>query len=75
MNWLIALVTVALVLQIVLFIMGRRIRRREKANSIIEKYDIRSRQRAWQLLGDTSIPDEDRDKIRALYEGEESETP
>ncbi|MEP1093990.1 MAG: hypothetical protein ABJG78_02710 [Cyclobacteriaceae bacterium] len=73
MNWLIALVSVALVLQIVLFIMGRRIRRKEKENSIIEKYDIRSRQRAWQLLGDTSIPDEDREKIRELYEGEESE--
>jgi len=73
MNWLIALVSIALALQIALFIMGRRIRRKEKENSIIEKYDIRTRQRAWQLLGDTSIPDEDRDKIRELYEGKESE--
>ncbi len=71
MNWLITLVSVALVLQIVLFIMGRRIRKREKENSIIEKYKIDSRQRAWQLLGDTSIPEEDREKIRMLYEGEE----
>lgn len=75
MNWLIALVSVALILQIVLFVMGRRIRKKEKENSIIEKYDIRTRQRAWQLLGDNSIPDEDRAKIRELYEGEESKEP
>ncbi len=74
MNWLITLVSVALVLQIVLFIMGRRIRKREKENSIIEKYKIDSRQRAWQLLGDTSIPEEDREKIRVLYEGEDEKS-
>ncbi len=74
MNWLITLVSVALVLQIVLFIMGRRIRKREKENSIIEKYKIDSRQKAWQLLGDTSIPEEDREKIRVLYDGEEEES-
>lgn len=70
MNWLIVLVSVALVLQIALFILGRRIRKREKKNSIIEKYNINSRQKAWQLMGDTTIPEEDRKKIKALYEGD-----
>lgn len=61
----------ALALQITLLIVGRRIRKREKENNVIEKYNIDSRQRAWQLMGDTSIPEEDRDKIKALYEGED----
>jgi hypothetical protein len=68
MNWIIFFVVIALVLQIGLLILSRRIRKREKANSIIEKYDIRTRQRAWQLLADPSIPEADRAKIRDLYE-------
>ncbi|MEQ9403222.1 MAG: hypothetical protein RIM99_06555 [Cyclobacteriaceae bacterium] len=73
MNWLIALISIALIFQIILFIMGRRIRKREKENSIIEKYKINSRQRAWQLMADMSIPEEDRKKIKALYEGQDEE--
>ena len=61
----------ALALQITLLIMGRRIRKREKENSVIEKYNIDSRQKAWQLMGDNDIPEEDREKIKALYEGED----
>lgn len=71
MNWIFIVVAIALVIQIALFIMGRRIRKREKENSVIEKYKINSRQRAWQLLADPNTPEEDREKIRALYEGEE----
>ena len=70
MTALIILLVVAFGVQILLFFMGRRIRKKEKENSIIEKYDIRSRQKAWQLMGDTSIPEEDRKKIEALYQGE-----
>lgn len=61
----------ALALQITFFVVGRRIRKRAKENSVIEKYEINTRQRAWQLMGDNSIPEEDREKIKALYEGEE----
>lgn len=71
MTWIYVLVGFALALQVTLFIMGRRIRKREKENSVIEKYNIDSRQKAWQLLADPSLPEEDREKIKALYEGEE----
>ncbi len=71
MNWIFVVVAIALVIQVALFIMGRRIRKREKENSIIEKYNINSRQKAWQLIADPETPEEDRAKIRALYEGEE----
>lgn len=73
MNLIIIFVSFALVLQIVLLIWSRRLRKKEKENSIIEKYDIRTRQRAWQLLADPDLPEEDREKIRDLYEGNEGD--
>ena len=51
--------------------MGRRIRKKEKENSVIEKYKIDSRQKAWQLLADPALPEEDREKIQAIFDGEE----
>lgn len=71
MLWLYILISAALIFQVVLFIMGRRIRKQEKENNVLLKYDIKTRQRAWQLMGDTSIPEEDREKIREIYEKEE----
>ena len=60
-------------MQIVLFVVGRRIRKKARENSIVEKYNIRSRQEAWKLMGDPDLPEEDRKKIEALYHGEEDE--
>ncbi len=71
MTLIFVIVGAALALQITLLIVGRRMRKREKENSVIEKYDINSRQKAWQLMGDISIPEEDREKIKALYDAEE----
>lgn len=71
MTLIFVIVGAALALQITLLIVGRRMRKREKENSVIEKYNINSRQKAWQLMGDVSIPEEDREKIKALYDGEE----
>ncbi len=68
LTWLIILLGIALGVQIVLFIWGRRIRKKEKENSVIEKYDIRSRQKAWQLLADPELPEEDRKKIEELFQ-------
>lgn len=73
MAWIFVVVAFALVLQIALFIMGRRIRKREKENSIIERYNIDSRQKAWQLIADPKTPEDDREKIRALYDGEDQD--
>ncbi|MEO9872511.1 hypothetical protein [Ekhidna sp.] len=73
MNWIYILISIVIIVQIAIFIMGRRIRKREKENNVLFKYDINSRQRAWQLLADPSIPDEDKEKIKAIYDDESSD--
>lgn len=70
MTLMFVIIGAALALQITLLIMGRKMRKRERENSVIARYNIDSRQKAWQLMGDVSLPEEDRDKIKALYEGE-----
>ena len=61
------LLAIVAIIQIVIFIMARRIRKREKENNVLLKYSINSRQRAWQLLADPSIPEEDKEKIKEYY--------
>ena len=62
------LLAIVAIIQIAIFIMARRIRKREKENNVLLKYNINSRQRAWQLLADPSIPEEDKEKIKEYYE-------
>lgn len=69
MTWLYVFIGLVFVAQIGIFIWGRRIRKREKENNVLVKYDINTRQRAWQLLADPSIPEEDKMKIREVYDG------
>lgn len=71
MNWLYVLLGFVAVLQIFLFVMGRRIRKKERENNVLLKYKIDTRQKAWQLMADQSIPEEDRKKIQEIYESEE----
>jgi len=71
MFWVYFLVIAVALLQVFLFVIGRRLRRKEKKNNVLFKYDIDSRQKAWQLMADQSLPEEDREKIRKLYENEE----
>lgn len=68
MYGLYILLALVAIIQIVIFILARRIRKREKENNVLLKYNINSRQRAWQLLGDQSIPEEDRKKIQEYYD-------
>ena len=63
------LLAIVAVVQVDIFIMARRIRKREKENNVLLKYNINSRQRAWQLLADPDIPEEDKEKIKEYYEG------
>lgn len=70
MYWLYILIGVVFASQIGIFIWGRRIRKKEKENNVLVKYDINTRQKAWQLLADPSIPDDDKVKIRELYDQE-----
>lgn len=68
------LLAIVAIIQIAIFIMARRIRKREKENNMLLKYNINSRQRAWQLLGDQSIPEEDREEIRKYCDGTNDES-
>ena len=71
LNTLIILVSVVFLFQIGLFILGRRIKKKEKENSVIEKYKIKTPKDAWILIGDQSIPEDDRKKIEELYQARE----
>ena len=64
------LIGVVVLIQVGIFIMTRRIRKREKENNVLLKYKINTRQRAWQLLADPTIPEEDKAKIQEYYDAE-----
>ena len=68
------LLAIVAIIQIAIFIMARRIRKREKENNMLLKYNINSRQRAWQLLGDQSIPEEDSEEIRKYCDATNDES-
>ena len=70
MIWAYLLLGAVVVLQVVLFIMGRRLRKKERENNVLLKYKINTRQQAWKAMADSSIPEEDREKIKELYEQE-----
>ena len=71
MKWLAVLLIVILLAQVILFLYGRRVRRKMK-DSVIEKYNLKTPKDAWQAMADPNIPDEDREEIKRLYEGSES---
>ncbi|WP_420316752.1 hypothetical protein [Ekhidna sp.] len=64
------LLAIVAIIQIAIFIMARRIRKREKENNVLLKYNINSRQKAWQLLADPDVSDDDKVKIREYYDAE-----
>ncbi|MEM9325499.1 MAG: hypothetical protein AAGA85_07580 [Bacteroidota bacterium] len=71
LTTLILLSVVVILLQVGIFWMGRRLRKREKENSVVLKYNIDSRKRAWQLMQDETLPEQDREEIRKLYNSED----
>lgn len=70
MTMLIAFVVAVLILQLAMFFIIRAKRKKERENSVIEKYNIKSAGDAFKLMNDNSIPEEDRIKIEQLYNGE-----
>jgi len=69
-NSIYILIAVVILIQIGIFVMTRRLRKREKENNVLLKYNINSRQKAWQLLADPDIPEEDKKKIQEYYDAE-----
>ena len=71
MTWAYLLLGAVIVLQVVLFVMGRRLRKKERENNVLLKYKINTRQEAWKAMADTQIPEKDRAKIKELYDQED----
>jgi hypothetical protein len=70
MNGIIVLVSIVLILQVVMFFVIRAKRKKEKANSVIDRYKIKSAGDAFRIMNDPSIREEDRLEIEKLYNGE-----
>jgi hypothetical protein len=72
MKVLIIVALLILVFQIGIFIYLRKQNRKFRETDVLSKYGIRTRKDAWDKLADPDIPDEDREKIREIYEAGES---
>ncbi len=72
-TWLYAIVGFVLVLQVGLFVLGRRMRKKERENDVLLKYNIKTRQEAWKAMANTEIPEEDRERIKAIYDNTEEQ--
>ena len=70
MNFIIALVVVVLIIQIGLFFLIRAKKKKDKENSVIEKYNIKTAGQAWNLINDPKTPEDDRIEIEKIYQGE-----
>ena len=70
MNFIIALVVVVLIIQIGLFFLIRAKKKKDKENSVIEKYNIKTAGQAWNLINDPETPETDRIEIEKIYQGE-----
>lgn len=72
MTALIIIIAIVLVGQIGLFFFTRKKIKEDKKNSIVEKYNIKNSGDAWRVMNDMTVPEEDREKIQAIYNQEES---
>ncbi len=70
MNFIIALVVIVLFIQIGLFFLIRAKKKKDKENSVIEKYNIKTAGQAWNLINDPETPEDDRIEIEKIYQGE-----
>ena len=69
MNSFLLLAIGVLIMQVILFFMIRKKKQEERKRNVIEKYKIKSASDAFRLIQDPSIPEDDRKKIEALYQG------
>jgi len=72
MSSLLILALVVLAVQVVLFFMIRKRKRKLQEPSEIErKYHIRSRADAWKILNNPDLPEAERNEIEDLYKSME----
>jgi hypothetical protein len=73
MTLLIIVIVAVLLVQVGIFVMTRKKIKKERAESVVEKYSIKSSGDAWRVINDMNVPEEDRNKIEAIYSGNEKE--
>lgn len=71
MTLLIIFLVVAAALQIGIFLYGRKLRQKWKADDVLSKYDIKSRSDLFAALNRRDIPKEDLAKLNSIYNQEE----
>ena len=71
MKVLIVVIVAVFLIQIVLFVITRKKMKKEKSESLIEKYNIKTPGDVWRLLNDPNIPEEDRIKLQELHQTRE----
>jgi hypothetical protein len=70
MMWFALVLILAIASQVGLFLYSRKIKKGLK-DSVIEKYNLRTPKDAWEALGNPEIPDEDKNEIQKLYDGDQ----
>ncbi len=71
MTLLTIVIVVVFGIQVWIFVITRKKIKKERENSILEKYNIKTSGDAWRLINNPKIPKEDRHKIEAFYQGKE----
>ena len=66
-NALLILAVAVLGIQVLLFFLIRSRKRKLKRESIVERFNIRTRVDAWNLLSSQDLSADDRKKIEELY--------
>ena len=61
-------ITIVFLLQVGLFIWARKVRKKEKQENVLLKYNINTRSEAWKLLNDPDVPEEDKARIQKIFE-------
>lgn len=70
MTKLIIFIVLAIVIQIILFLYSRKLKKQNREH-VLTRYDIRTAKQAWDCLQDPELPEEDRIKIQEFYDAKE----
>ena len=70
MIWLIIVLVLALGSQVALFLYSRKVKKKLK-EGVVARYNLKTPKDAWDALASQEVPEEDKEEIRKLYEGED----
>lgn len=71
MTLIIVLLVAVAVVQAGIFYYSRKLKREMRENDVLLKYGIESRSDLFAALGNQNIPEDDRKKLEAIYQGNE----